>query len=267
MNAPQTVAANFAVSNANVTIKTSPSGLLVSVDNGAAQSSPVSVSWQEGSSHTISTSSPQTSGGTTYTFTSWSDSGVLSHSITVPQGGGTYTASFSSYLLTTSASPTAGGTVSPPGGSYYAPGAVVNLVATPQTGYAFAGWTANVADQRASTTITMSSPQTVTALFSSVQVTATAFVYNRSTKTFNSTYTIRNTSGQTLAAPLQLVLTALPLGVTVANPSGTYEGNSFVTGPGSAPLSPGASVSVALQFSDPSNGTISATPLVYSGVL
>jgi uncharacterized repeat protein (TIGR02543 family) len=242
--------------------------LPVSVDNGAAQAAPVSVSWQEGSSHTISTSSPQTSSGTKYTFLSWSDSGALSHSITVPQGGGTYTASFSTaYLLTTSASPAAGGTVSPPSRSYYASGAVVNLVATPEAGYAFAGWTGNVAGQRASTTVTMSSPQTVTALFSSVQVTATAFVYNRSTKTFNSTYTIMNTSGQTLAVPLQLVLTALPAGVTVANPSGTYGGNSFVTGPGSAALSPGASVSVSVQFSDPSNGTISATPLVYSGVL
>ena len=98
-------------------------------------------------------------------------------------------------------------------------------------------------------------------------MTATAFVYNRSTKTFNSTYTIMNTSGQTLGAPLQLVLTGLPPGVTVANPSGTYQGNSFVTMPGSAPLSPGASVSVTVQFSDPSNATISATPLVYSGVL
>src|ERR1022692_3068040 len=82
MNAPLTVTANFAVSNANVTIQTSPSGLLVSVDNGAAQAAPVSVSWQEGSSHTIATTSPQSATATKYTFTGWSDSGALSHSIT-----------------------------------------------------------------------------------------------------------------------------------------------------------------------------------------
>src|ERR1022692_1971508 len=94
MNAPLTVTANFAVSNANVTIQTSPSGLLVSVDNGAAQAAPVSVSWQEGSSHTIATTSPQSATGTKYTFTGWSDSGALGHSVTVPPGGSTYTASF-----------------------------------------------------------------------------------------------------------------------------------------------------------------------------
>ena len=119
-------------------------------------------------SHHIAASSPQSATGTKYTFTGWSDScGALSHSITVTPGGGAYTANFStSFLLTTSASPTAGGTVSPASGSYYASGAVVNLVATPQTGYAFTGWTGNVAAERASTTVTMSSPQTVTALFS-----------------------------------------------------------------------------------------------------
>ena len=156
MNAPQTVTANFAVNDTNVTIQTSPSGLLVNVDNGASQAAPVMVSWQEGSSHTIATSSPQSATGTKYTFTSWSDSGALSHGITVPQGGGTYTASFStSYLLTTAASPSNEGTVSPASGSYYASGTVVNLTATPNTGYKFVNWTGNVTNS----TVTMNAPR------------------------------------------------------------------------------------------------------------
>jgi hypothetical protein len=40
--------------------------------------------------------SPQTSGGTTYTFTSWSDSGAATHNISTPASNTTYTASYQS---------------------------------------------------------------------------------------------------------------------------------------------------------------------------
>lgn len=93
---------------------TSPVGLKVSVDGGTAQTAPVHVTWQIGSQHTIATTSPQTATGTKYTFINWSDSGALSHTIKVPSTTITYTATFStSYLLTTAANPSAGGTVTP----------------------------------------------------------------------------------------------------------------------------------------------------------
>jgi hypothetical protein len=154
-------------SNVNVTVGTSPSGLLVSVDGGTPQAAPVVVSWTIGSPHTIATTSPQGSGGTQYTWSSWSDSGAISHPVTASASVTGYTASFNTaYLLTTAANPTNGGTVAPPSGTYYAPNTVVNLSATPNPNYAFYNWTGNVANANsASTTVTMTAPQSVTANF------------------------------------------------------------------------------------------------------
>src|SRR5262249_44469828 len=43
---------------------------------------------------TIGATSPQTFGGAKYTFSSWSDGGAISHTITVPSTNTTYTATF-----------------------------------------------------------------------------------------------------------------------------------------------------------------------------
>jgi hypothetical protein len=160
-------------SSVNVTVATSPSGLLVSVDGGSAQASPVVVSWTIASSHTIATTSPQGSGGTQYTWSSWSDGGAISHQVTASANVTGYTASFNtSYLLTTAANPTNGGTVAPASGTYYAPNTIVNLSATPNPNYAFSNWTGNVANANsASTTVTMTGPQSVTANFVAASLT------------------------------------------------------------------------------------------------
>ena len=77
--------------------------------------------------------------------------------------GGTVTAT--QYQLTTSASPAAGGTVTPAGGLYNA-GTVVNLTATANSGYQFSTWSGSVAAANsATTTVTMSAAETVTANF------------------------------------------------------------------------------------------------------
>jgi hypothetical protein len=105
-------------------------------------------------------------------FTSWSDGGAESHTITVSVAA-TYTANFSTaYLLTTAVNPTTGGTVSPGSGTYYAAGTVVDLTATANSGYAFSSWTGNVANAAsASTTVTMNAPESVTAAFGIAGVT------------------------------------------------------------------------------------------------
>jgi hypothetical protein len=156
--------------NANtvtVTFNTSPSGLSYMVDE-TTYSTPTTLTLVVGSTHTISISSPQGLAGTKDTFVSWSDGGTLSHTITV-SASGTYTASFTtSYLLTIAANPASGGTVTPPSGTYYPASTSVALSASPNNGYAFSGWTGNVVSTtNASTTITMSAPETVTASFSS----------------------------------------------------------------------------------------------------
>jgi len=168
-----------------VTILTNPAGLQFSVDSGAIQTAPQTLSLSQGT-HTIAVATTQPGpAGTQYAFTGWSDSGPASHSITVVSTAATYTASFNTqYQLTISASPAAGGTVAPATGGFYNSGTAVNITATPASFYVFTGWTGTVASaSSASTTVTMNAPETVVAGFAqpgftlsptSIDVTASA---------------------------------------------------------------------------------------------
>ena len=79
--------------------------------------------------------------------------------------------------------------------------------------------------------------------------------------------TVRNTSVNNinLYGPIQVVLTQLPTGVTLANPTGTYLGNPYITIPGVTTLVPGASASVQVQFNNPANVKVRFTSTTYSG--
>ena len=152
----------------NITFRTNPSGLQFSVDGGAAQIAPRTLSLTQGS-HTMAVATTQSgSTGTQYVFTSWSDGGAASHSIVVGGAAVTYTASFKTqYQLTTSASPAAGGTVTPVSGGFYDAGTVVPVTAVANAGYVFIDWSGSVANATsAATTVTMTAPMTVTANFS-----------------------------------------------------------------------------------------------------
>ncbi len=166
MSAAETVTANF-VSFTGITIQTNPAGLQFTVDGGAVQTAPQTLSLTQGS-HTIAVATTQAgAAGTQYVFSAWSDGGAASHSITVTSSAATYTASFTTqYQLTTSASPAAGGTVTPATGGFYNTGTVVNLTATAASGYQFSSWSGSVAAANsAATTVTMSAAETVTANF------------------------------------------------------------------------------------------------------
>jgi predicted extracellular nuclease len=104
-----------------------------------------------------------------------------------------------------------------------------------------------------------------TAVDASSQVTATksGLIYNRGTRLFYGTFTITNNSAQTIAAPIQVVLTNLTPGVTLANATGSFAGSPYITAAGS--LAPGASLSVPVQFSNPSNSPINTTVKIYTG--
>jgi glucose/arabinose dehydrogenase/PKD repeat protein/fibronectin type 3 domain-containing protein len=77
----------------NLPFDTSPSGLTVYVD-GIARTAPFVLDTLVGFTHTIE-ARDQTSSGNNYTFTSWSDGGAQSHTITVPNTSQSYTASYS----------------------------------------------------------------------------------------------------------------------------------------------------------------------------
>jgi glucose/arabinose dehydrogenase len=75
------------------TLQTSPPGLQLTLDSSPT-ATPTSVQSVVGMSRTLGVVSPQTLGGETYQFVSWSDGGAASHNITTPASNTTYTATF-----------------------------------------------------------------------------------------------------------------------------------------------------------------------------
>ncbi len=77
----------------DVTLATNVSGLKLTLD-GQPVTSPYTFTGVVGMKRTIEASSPQTLGGITYNFVSWSDGGTQSHIISTPNVNTTYTATF-----------------------------------------------------------------------------------------------------------------------------------------------------------------------------
>lgn len=78
----------------DLSFSTVPSGRSIDVD-GIRKTAPFTIDDLIGFQHLIS-APPQTSGGTSYTFQSWSDGGAASHTIVVPASNQSYTATFDS---------------------------------------------------------------------------------------------------------------------------------------------------------------------------
>jgi hypothetical protein len=154
---------------AQITLATVPTSLLVSVDSGSSVAAPLIINWTSGSTHTIATFTGQLSADshTRYNFSSWSDAGAQSHSVT-PVSSGTYTAYFSTnYWLNTTASPLNGGVVTNnPLGPWYNPGVVVRLTANPAGGYVLSSWMGEDSYSNNLATVTMNGYRNVTANFS-----------------------------------------------------------------------------------------------------
>ncbi len=204
----------------DMVVNTNPPGLEFSVDLGPVQLAPAALDLPAGS-HTIEVPTSQTVAGAKYTFVSWSDGGAASHSITLP-GPATLTASFQGqYQLTTSASPAAGGTVTPASGGFYGSGSVVNLTATAASGYVFTSWSGPVANpSSASTTVTMSAPESVTANFTA----STAITIQ--TAPAGLQFTLNGGLPQT--APQTLSLSPGSYVLAVASPQAGASGTQYV---------------------------------------
>jgi hypothetical protein len=153
--------------NVNITVATVPAGQSFTVDtDSTVYTAPHTFSWAPESSHALTTTSPQTVGGTRYVFARWEDNSTpMSRTITVPATDTTYTATFTTqYQLTTAVSPAGNGYVTPASGSWYPAGTVVSVKATPNKDYTFTSWSGPVANNgSAATTVTMTGPTTVTA--------------------------------------------------------------------------------------------------------
>ncbi|CAB4925952.1 unannotated protein [freshwater metagenome] len=108
---------------------------------------------------------------------------------------------------------------------------------------------------------------------SAIESTRSGLVYDRRTQKFSQQITLRNTSQVAIAGPIVVALDGLSPNATLSNLTGLTTtnpplGSPFiqVIGPG-APLAPGGSVTVVLQFANPSMGAINYTlrVLVISG--
>jgi hypothetical protein len=104
-----------------------------------------------------------------------------------------------------------------------------------------------------------------------VSTTASGLAYSRVKGSFNGTVTLTNISSSAVSGPLQILFTGLSAGVTLANatanlcsPLGCLSGTAYLTIPTLA-LAPGQSVTVSVQFTNPSNAAIWFRPAIYSG--
>lgn len=99
---------------------------------------------------------------------------------------------------------------------------------------------------------------------SQIAVVSSGSTVNRSTGTYNTTVTLKNPGTATVAGPLQLMLSGLSSGITVANATAYRDGVPYVTVPVSA-IAPGQSVAVPVTFNNPNRVALNYAPQVYSG--
>ncbi|MGA3129887.1 MAG: choice-of-anchor D domain-containing protein [Terracidiphilus sp.] len=98
---------------------------------------------------------------------------------------------------------------------------------------------------------------------SSVSITSTGLIYNRTAKTGTTTVTVTNATGTAISGPLELVLAINNPSVSAKNVSGIFNGNPYWTTAGS--LAPGTSVTFTATFNYALGASFAATPSFYSG--
>ena len=96
------------------------------------------------------------------------------------------------------------------------------------------------------------------------------FSFNRRTGHFTQSITITNTSNAAILGPISLVLDGLSPGVRLVNASGTttlpkLSGRPYVNVGNTQPLKAKQSITILLEFDDPSQKPIAYTPVVLAG--
>jgi hypothetical protein len=137
---PPTTPTTPSTTTVAMSISSSPTGRTLVVDN-VNYNAPVTLQWALNSTHTVNAPHAVTS-TTKFTFQRWSDGGAQSHQV-VARAAGSLTAFYSlGYRFTTEAS--AGGQIVQSvttSDSYYPAGTTMQVNATPNANFCFAGWT------------------------------------------------------------------------------------------------------------------------------
>jgi hypothetical protein len=151
---------------------------------------------------------------------------------------------------------------------------VVPITATAASGFTFTGWSSNVANpSAASTMVVITGAEVVTADFTGCQcpknvtslvtVTPGGFTYNMMTGLYSQTVTITNNTTSAFSGPISLVLDSLSTNATLSNATGTTDsleppaGSPYINFAGN--LGSGM-ITLTLQFSDPTH----ALPITYT---
>ena len=175
----------------NVSIASNLVGLQV-VFGPTTQATPYTATVITGSVHSLSATTTQTLGGTTYTFSSWSDGGAATHNITA-SAAGTYTATYSGGG-TSNSPPVASATGTPTGG--VAP-VTVN----------FDGSTSS--DPDAGDTISYSWDPNGDGTFGDSTAAKPSFTYTTPGTTYNAVLKVTDNHGATTtSAPVTITVTA-----------------------------------------------------------
>jgi hypothetical protein len=229
-----------------VTVGTNPSGRSFTVD-GTLYTSTQSFDWSPGSSHTISTTSPQDGApGTRYVWSGWSDGQAMSHTVS-PIVATNYTANFTTqHFLTMNAG--TGGTVSPASG-WRESGEVVAISAQPNGGFVFGGWsgtgTGSYTGPNNPSSVTMSGPVSENASFTSQPLNDFSISASPSSRTVSpgnsTTFTVNTTTTSGNPQSVALSASGLPSGASAAfNPASVMSGaSSTLTVTTSAATPPG----------------------------
>ena len=278
-------AGNFVInptSTVSVTLQTSPAGRAFTVD-GTPYTTARTFTWTPGSNHTIATTTPQAgTAGVRYAFSSWSDSGAMSHGITAPTtGSATYTATFGTeYQLATAANPAASGFVLPLTDTWYAAGSLVTVSITPTAGNKFTSWSGPVANpNNAVTSVTMIGPANITATLTGIpaltsRVTGKAgAIDNRIwtvalTNSSTGTATSVNLSGLIItpgpgATCTPTVKSTFPIPVADVTPGSPQTGSVTLDFTGCAPTNK-FNVRITYSYGDAGGGTYTGSDSFYN---
>jgi uncharacterized repeat protein (TIGR02543 family) len=167
--------------------------------NGAVILSPDGGTYDAGST-VIATAAPAAG----YKFIGWSGdlTGTANPVSILMDKNTTVTANFTLITNTLTVTATNGTVAMDPDSGAYLPGTVVTLTATPKTGYAFNGWSGDLAGSENPATITMDKNKSVTANFKAV-------TYTLATSATNGSVSLSPVGGS-YTAGTQVTLTAKP---------------------------------------------------------
>ena len=92
-------------------------------------------------------------------------------------------------------------------------------------------------------------------------ITRSGLVLNRTTNTFDSTVTLKNSSDAPVLAPIDVVVGGLPAGITLANKTGDEpDGRPYVSPMAAGSLlQGGGSLTFVLKFANPARVTFTST--------